>query len=352
MEVVQLYFHKVINYQAIMQHVDNDGRYIVLNVLIDNSPILLVNYYAPNVESEQLKLFHKSNHIFDSLQIAENTMFIWGGDFNMIFDTTLDADGGFPKLKVNSLFKLLSMMSENDLCDIFRVRNRDTRLFSWSRKTPFKQRRPDFFLVFDSIQETIESTGIISSVGSDHSAIKIKLCFLQEGSRGQGYRKFNSLLIENKNSVESFKLEISNFRRDADHFDNVVTRWKFMKYKSRSYLIQMAETRKRRYISLEIRSAELESLIKSNRIQVINFLKNTGHVRSIELESLYEYISSGIIFRSKTNWYEHGEKPSKYFLNLEQHNKAKSHLRKLMTSSDSEIHDPSVIMSHAKSVYS
>ena len=57
-------------------------------------------------------------------------MFIWGGDFNMIFDTTLDADRGFPKPKINYLSKLLSMMSENDLCDIFRGRNPNTRRFS------------------------------------------------------------------------------------------------------------------------------------------------------------------------------------------------------------------------------
>ena len=126
----------------------------------------------------KLKLLDELNHIFNSLEIAENTMFIWGGDFNMVFDTTLDADGGFPKLKINSLSKLLSMMSENDLCDIFRVRNPDTRRFSWRRKTPFKQRRLDFFLVSDSMQENIESTDIIPSVGSDHSAIKIKLCSL------------------------------------------------------------------------------------------------------------------------------------------------------------------------------
>ena len=33
----------------------------------------------------------------------------------------------------------------------------------------------DFFLVSDSMKENIESTDIIPSVGSDHSAIKIKL---------------------------------------------------------------------------------------------------------------------------------------------------------------------------------
>ena len=92
-------FREIINYQVISQHVDSNGRYMVLNVLVDNNPVILVNYYAPNVESEQLKLLDELNHIFDSLEIAKNTMFIWGGNFNMIFDTTLDADGVFQNLK-------------------------------------------------------------------------------------------------------------------------------------------------------------------------------------------------------------------------------------------------------------
>ena len=36
----------------------------------------------------------------------------------LFFDVDLDADGGSPKLKVKSLSKVLSMMSENDPCDI------------------------------------------------------------------------------------------------------------------------------------------------------------------------------------------------------------------------------------------
>ena len=128
-------------------------------------------------------------------------------------------------------------MSENDLCDIFCVRNLDTRCFSCRRKAPFKQRRLDFFLISDSKQENIELTDIIPSVGSDHSAIKIEQYFLQEGSMGQGYWKFNtcSLLIEDKSFVKSLRTEPLNLKRDADHFDNVVTRWEFMKYKYKNY---------------------------------------------------------------------------------------------------------------------
>ena len=93
----------------------------------------------------------------------------------MILDIDLDADGGSPKLYIKSVSKLLSVMSEIDLCDIYRVRNPDSRRFTWRRKSPFKQRRLDFFLVYDCLQDNIESVEIIPSVGTDHSCLLMKL---------------------------------------------------------------------------------------------------------------------------------------------------------------------------------
>ena len=55
---------------------------------------------------------------------------------------------------------------------------------------------------------------------------------------------------------------------------------------------------------------------------------------------------------SKSDWYEHGEKSSRYFLNLEKHNKAKSHVHKLLTETDNEISNPSEIAIHIKDFYS
>lgn len=40
----------------------------------------------------------------------------------------------------------------------------------------------------------------------------------------------------------------------------------------------------------------------------------------------------GIIIRSRARWHEHGEKNSKYFLNLEKQNNIKKHIRKLFVS--------------------
>ena len=46
-----------------------------------------------------------------------------------------------------------------------------------------------------------------------------------------------------------------------------------------------------------------------------------------------------------------GEKSSKYFLNLEKRDKAKSHVRKIITENNSEIREPQEILLHIKEFY-
>ena len=51
-----------------------------------------------------------------------------------------------------------------------------------------------------------------------------------------------------------------------------------------------------------------------------------------ELEALYDKKVEGIIIRSRARWHKHGEKNSKYFLNLEKRNNIKKHIWKLFVS--------------------
>ena len=72
-----------------------------------------------------------------------------------------------------------------------------------------------------------------------------------------------------------------------------------------------------------------------------------------ELESLYNYVTEGIILRSRSSWYEQGEKSSKYFLNLEKRNRSKSQIRKILSSDNGrEYTNPEEIMNELKAFYS
>ena len=105
-------------------------------------------------------------------------------DFNLYFDIALQTDGGNPELKINSLSKLLAMMQENDLCDIYRIRNPDEKCFTWRSRNPFLQRRLDYFFISDFLQDLVETADILPSVQSDHSTLKLKFSPINEQSRG------------------------------------------------------------------------------------------------------------------------------------------------------------------------
>ena len=134
------------------------------------------------------------------------------GDFNLFFEKSLDTDGGNPSVKTKSLSKLQEIMTENDLCDTFRIRNPQERRFTWRNKNPFKQRRLDFFLISDSLQELVVDSKIILSVQSDHSAIvlkaRLKVPPTNEGERGRSYWKFNNSLRDDNDFIEGLRQKI------------------------------------------------------------------------------------------------------------------------------------------------
>ena len=75
---------------------DNNGRYLIIPTKIQDEPFVPVNYYAPNEEGAQLPVLSRINKIIQNLETEEDTTTIWGGDFNLLFDVQLDADGGSP----------------------------------------------------------------------------------------------------------------------------------------------------------------------------------------------------------------------------------------------------------------
>ena len=119
-----------------------------------------------------------------------------------------------------------------------------------------------------------------------------------------------------------------------------------MRQFARRYSVDKARERREKRKALEQKVKELESLISTEAeecsLQEYNKCKQ-------DLEEIYNYITEGIILRSKTDWYGLGEKSTKYFLNLEKRNKAKSPIRMILTENSSQITDSKAILSELKS---
>ena len=67
--------------------------------------------------------------------------------------------------------------------------------FTWRQRSPFIQRRLDYWLISDVCQDDIEKSDIIPSINSDHSAIFLHLNSIDKPKHGPSFWKFNASLV-------------------------------------------------------------------------------------------------------------------------------------------------------------
>ena len=120
---------------------------MAIEVKIDDSVFMLINIYNANTESGQLHTLNNLINILENSKDIQDKSVVLGGDFNVIFNPSLDSEGGKPVIKKRTIAKLIQITENLDLCDIWRIRNPKRRRFTFRQhhSTGFIQRRLDFF---------------------------------------------------------------------------------------------------------------------------------------------------------------------------------------------------------------
>ena len=114
------------------------------------------------------------------IDIDPDSRIIFGGDMNVrLFGILLESDGGNPSLKTTTL----SQLESYELCDIWRIRNKNTKRYTYRQRTPFIQRRLDYIFVSSDLQDCIKTIDVIPSVNTDHSVVYLQIRVLNENRR-------------------------------------------------------------------------------------------------------------------------------------------------------------------------
>ena len=88
-----------------------------------------------------------------------------------------------------------------------------------------------------------------------------------------------------------------------------------------AYSKNKAKRQRKRESDEQARLEELEKKISdSTNTEFINKALNEKEILKQQLLLFYEEKANGLILRSKTRWTEKGEKPTKYFFNMEKRN--------------------------------
>ena len=184
------------------------------------------------------------------------------------------------------------------------------------------------------MQVSVKNTDVLASLLTDHSPITFSYCKNDESNRDRGFWKFNNSLIENEEYVHEMKKFISDTLNEL--FNESIlgdqVKWEYLKYNIRKYTINFAKNLAK---NANKKIADLQTKLKHIEKHYENYVDNIDYkVCKQQLDVIYEEKAKGIETRSKCNWYELGEKSTKFFLNLEKHRAIQSQIHSAIINQD------------------
>ena len=73
---VLIAFSEGLEFNITEEFTDQNGRYIVLQVNIQGNPYVLINYYGPDLETQQASVLDELTKLLSDLALKENTNLI------------------------------------------------------------------------------------------------------------------------------------------------------------------------------------------------------------------------------------------------------------------------------------
>ena len=361
---VAILFNSNFEFKLNNVYVDHSGNIVMADIEISNRRITLVNIYGPNKDTPDFYTNLKKKII----DFANNDVIIVG-DWNLLINPEIDCLNYKNVNNPNARFEVLRLMNDLNLFDVWREENEDEKVFTWRRRNKMgdiQMGRLDFFLVSQSLVNFSCQEKIRSGYRSDHSIIEMTLSFNQDFSNKKNFWKFNNSLLYNfdfineaKNSILSTKKQYAVLVYNTDNIQNIendifetnINPQLFLEMlllNLRSVSISFSTALKKKE-NCEIKNLEE----KINKLETLNPVENYDNICSLkaELQNLRGKKLQGCLIRSKARWIEQGEKPSKYFCNLENRNFVSKRMTSLFDKNGKEINNQIDIKNEVFSFY-
>ena len=325
---------------------DNAGRFIIIQGSIKSEKIILANVYAPNEDNPNFY-----SEFFTQVDKLDGKKIIMG-DFNLVLDTKLDRNGG-----TQNNYKSQNTVQEycqlHNLTDIWRDRYPNRRQYSWKRDKPVPvASRLDFVLIEKGISSWVNYIKMKKGVKSDHMLIQTELD-INEQKQGPGFWRLNTTHLYNSEFVQAINSTIDNHidLANAQGLDPP-DKWEQIKlaimYKARELSNRIAEAKGQNFRELE------EALEKYDERDIEAMTDNDKAIYEklkFDHGQILEEKAQSAIFRSKSTWYNEGEKNTRYFYNLERARSSAKNMNKIICNNE-EISDSKVISHELHKFYS
>lgn len=166
---VAILIHKNISFINNNTITDPEGRFIIINITIHNTPTTIACIYGPNKDDSSF--FHT---FFTSLSNLSDSPIIIGGDFNTVLNPSLDRSNNSNSTRnCQSIETIKQFMSDFGLGDGWRLKHPTDREYSFFSPVHHSYSRIDFFLTSNSIISKISDVLIHPIAISDHAPVSL-----------------------------------------------------------------------------------------------------------------------------------------------------------------------------------
>ena len=324
---------------------DNKGRYIILDISIKQVRLTLATIYGPNSDDQDF-----FNEFIDSIESIPNDNRIVGVDWNVVLDLNMDKEGGQQTTHFKAQKILKDWCDETNLVDIWRKNHEDLKQYTWFQCRPMIRCRLDYFLISFGLAGFVENSCIKCVYKSDHSSVEISINIAHQ-ARGRGFWKFNCSLLQNKD-YESLVKKTLNETVEENMGTTPDLLWETIKCRIRGATIQFCSRIKRnKIINLKILEEKVNDMEKNWRKFPTHESEQAMLESKTQLEQFLEKETKAAVVRCGGRWLEYGEKPSKYFLNLEKRNYNMKVINKLVNNNGEIITEANEILKEQYDFY-
>lgn len=319
---------------------DPEGRFIIINISINNSPVTIGSLYGPNTDDPS---FFQT--FFSSISNFSNCPVIIAGDFNTVLDPTIDRCNSLGNKRIwKSAETIKQFMSDFGLGDSWRLQHPNSKEYTFFSPVHHSYSRIDFFLTSNSIISNISESKIHPIAISDHAPVTLQWNTTSQHKPTTRWR-FNTSLLKDHDFDSYLKREWACFLELNDSPETSPSLlWETGKAVLRGKIISFSVYKKRKE---KDQQAELEQKIKL--LEDININNPTEETQNslrkykLKLNELINKHTQFLIHRLRQENFHHSNKSGKYLANQIKQNKEKATIPVIIDTAGKSTNSPEEI---------
>lgn len=300
---------------------EENGNCLILKIEINDEKYNLVNVYGPRSNVERGNL---SAAINNRLYSHRQEPTIYAGDHNYVPNTDLDRNPPNKRKELNNATETL--IRDHDMVDVFRELHPNSIRYTYRGAGIIASRLDRIYVNQQmTIYQRITDDAVVPIAFSDHELYFIRIKQDQPRNKSNERKQarlwiYNNQILNNEIYMKDFEEMWKEWLTKKEQYVDPMLYWEHSKTKIASFLKKKGKENKQVKEQKRKRlERELEKLAEENKDATNDRIREV----KAEITQMEKEKSEGEKIRAKVTWKTEGERPTRYFFQLEKQQQQK-----------------------------